>query len=68
MVWCIFHFYSANINFWYTGFFHRNLPMMAFSMLGVFLVYGMLMRKKKSLLEAEIEPAALVDAASGEVV
>ncbi|QBG47329.1 hypothetical protein EGM51_07985 [Verrucomicrobia bacterium S94] len=52
MVWCILNFYSANINFWYTGFFQRNLPMMTFSMLGVYLVFAFLRKRE---VEASVE-------------
>jgi hypothetical protein len=52
MVWCILHFYSANINFWYTGFFSRNLPMMACSMLGVWFV-SVFLRRRGANVSAE---------------
>jgi hypothetical protein len=64
MVWFILNFFSANINFWYTGFFHKNLPMMAFSMLGVFLVYGMLIRDQKEAQKVAIKSDALSESSS----
>ncbi len=46
MVWCILYFYTANIIFWYNGFFLKQFPMMALSMVGVCLVYDVLLRQK----------------------
>ncbi len=51
MVWCLLYFYASNIGFWYTGFFHKNFPMMALSMMGVFLSYCVLMRNARTTPE-----------------
>ncbi len=46
MIWCTLYFYAANIIFWYNGFFLKQFPMMALSMVGVCLVYDVIKRQK----------------------
>jgi hypothetical protein len=54
MVWCILYFYGYNIIFWFNGFFHREFPMMAMSIVGVYLV-GAMINKEGQIMAQEQE-------------
>ncbi len=60
MIWSILFFYAYNIIFWYNGFFHREFPMMAISMVGVYLVGAMLKKEDQQVSSETRSSASLV--------